>query len=183
MGEGSQRARLMGEKDCRLFEMNLWWTRVVRMRMGSIVEGGKMYVVISGWGVRGLRNRIRNEARLAEEMDWISAIKLPAEYCNEQVVVLRSRMTAKADSKGFDDEAQGLIELNDISLKESELSLTHHYSILYKDLKSGSTNNDIDRHQQEQNEGEDQEQNKPQPCKGDDSVMMDSHSSVVALSL
>ncbi|CAH7673259.1 hypothetical protein PPACK8108_LOCUS8139 [Phakopsora pachyrhizi] len=47
-------------------------------------------------------------------------------------------------------------------------------------IESGSTENDIDRHQQEQNEGgEDQEQKESQLCDGDDSVMMDSRSGVV----
>ncbi|CAH7687221.1 hypothetical protein PPACK8108_LOCUS21972 [Phakopsora pachyrhizi] len=38
-------------------------------------------------------------------------------------------------------------------------------------IKSGSTENDIDRHQQEQNEGEDQEQKESQLCDGDDSIL------------
>ncbi|CAH7684931.1 hypothetical protein PPACK8108_LOCUS19374 [Phakopsora pachyrhizi] len=45
-------------------------------------------------------------------------------------------------------------------------------------IESGSTKNDIDRHQQEQNECEDQEQKESQLCDSDDLVMMDSWSSV-----
>ncbi|KAI8453127.1 hypothetical protein BY996DRAFT_6546520 [Phakopsora pachyrhizi] len=41
----------------------------------------------------------------------------------------------------------------------------------YQRIKSGSTENDIDRHQQEQNEGEDQEQKESQLCDGDDLIL------------
>ncbi|KAI8447933.1 hypothetical protein BY996DRAFT_6618106 [Phakopsora pachyrhizi] len=41
----------------------------------------------------------------------------------------------------------------------------------YQRIKSGSTENDIDRHQQEQNEGEDQEQKESQLCDSDDLIL------------